>query len=146
MSFGSAASRGTPPRRLDGSAPCPCGSGDAFGGCCGPVIAGADAPTAERLMRSRYTAFVIGDAAYLAQSWHPRTRPDDIDIDPDLVWTGLEIVDAEAGGADDSTGLVEFAASWRQGSGAEPGVGVLHERSRFVRLRGRWHYLDGDVG
>ena len=146
MSFGSAATRGTPPRRLDGSAPCPCGSGDAFGACCGPVIAGADAPTAERLMRSRYTAFVIGDAAYLAQSWHPRTRPDDIDIDPDLVWTGLEIVDAEAGGADDATGVVEFRASWRQGAGAETDVGVLHERSTFVRLRGRWHYLDGDVG
>jgi SEC-C motif-containing protein len=97
-------------------------------------------------MRSRYTAFVIGDAAYLAQSWHPRTRPDDIDIDPDLVWTGLEIVDAQAGGADDATGVVEFRASWQQGSGAETDVGVLHERSTFVRLRGRWHYLDGDVG
>ena len=80
------------------------------------------------------------------RSWHPRTRPDDIDIDPDLVWTGLEIVDAEAGGADDATGVVEFRASWRQGAGAETDVGVLHERSTFVRLRGRWHYLDGDVG
>ncbi len=146
MSFGSAASRDNPARRLDDSAACPCGSGDSFGGCCGPVIEGAEAPTAERLMRSRYTAFVIGDAAYLAQSWHPRTRPDDIDIDPDLVWTGLEIVDAEAGGADDPTGLVEFAASWRQGSGAGADVGMLHERSRFIRLRGRWCYLDGDVG
>jgi SEC-C motif-containing protein len=97
-------------------------------------------------MRSRYTAFVLGDAAHLVRSWHPRTRPDDIDIDPDLVWMGLEIVDAEAGGADDATGAVEFRASWRQGAGAESSAGELHERSRFVRLRGRWHYLDGDVG
>ena len=146
MSFGSAASAGTPARRLDDSAPCPCGSGDPFGGCCGPVIGGADAPTAERLMRSRYTAFAIGDGAHLTRSWHPRTRPDDIEIDPGLVWTGLEILDAEAGGADDTTGIVEFRATWRQGSGAEASMGVLHERSRFVRLRGRWHYLDGDVG
>ena len=146
MSFGSAASRGTPARRLDDSAQCPCESGDSFGGCCGAVSGGADAPTAERLMRSRYTAFVLGDAAHLARSWHPRTRPDDIHIDPDLVWTGLEIVDAEAGGADDATGTVEFRAAWRQSAGAESSAGELHERSRFVRLRGRWYYLDGDGG
>lgn len=97
-------------------------------------------------MRSRYTAFVIGDAEYLAQSWHPRTRPDDIEIDPDLRWTGLEIVDAEAGGVDDVTGVVEFRAAWEQGSGTESIVGVLHERSRFARVRGRWYYLDGEVG
>ncbi len=146
MSFGSAASRDNPARRLADSAPCPCGSGDSFGGCCGPVIGGADAPTAERLMRSRYTAFVVGDRAHLERSWHPRTRPDELDLDRDLVWTGLEIVDAEAGGADDSTGVVEFRASWRQGSGTGADAGMLHERSRFVRLRGRWCYLDGDVG
>ena len=93
-------------------------------------------------MRSRYTAFVIGDAAYLAQSWHPRTRPEDIEIDPDLRWTGLEILSAEGGGADDAAGVVEFRAAWEQGATA----GALHERSRFARVRGRWYYLDGDVG
>lgn len=146
MSFGSAASRGAPVRRPDVSAACPCGSGDSFGGCCGPVIGGADAPTAERLMRSRYTAFAIGDSTHLLRSWHPRTRPEGIDIDRALIWTGLEIVDADPEAADDVTAAVEFRASWRQGSGAEASAGELHERSRFVRLRGRWHYLDGVVG
>jgi SEC-C motif-containing protein len=144
VSFGSAATRG--PLRLDAAQPCPCGSGDSFGGCCGPVLAGGDAPTAERLMRSRYTAFCVGDAGYLARSWHPRTRPADIDIDPQLRWTGLEIVDAAAGGDGDATGVVEFRAAWVQGSGANAVSGELRERSRFARLRGRWHYLDGEVG
>lgn len=92
-------------------------------------------------MRSRYTAFAIGDAAHLRATWHPRTRPDPLELDPDLVWTGLEILDAEDGGADDSTGVVEFRARWR----AEGMPGELRERSRFARFRGRWHYLDGDV-
>jgi len=144
VSFGSAASR--PVRRVDASAPCPCGSGESFGGCCRPVMQEQQAPSAERLMRSRYTAFVIGNAEYLAQSWHPRTRPDDIEIDPDLRWTGLEVVDTEAGGEDDVTGVVEFRAAWEQRAGAESIVGVLHERSRFARVRGRWCYVDGDVG
>lgn len=97
-------------------------------------------------MRCRYTAFVLGDSGHLARSWHPRTRPDDMEIDPDLRWTGLEIVDAEAGGAGDTTGEVEFRAAWVQGSGAAATSGILHERSRFTRVRGRWCYLDGNVG
>ncbi|MHC2998116.1 hypothetical protein OB08_01735 [Microbacterium sp. HJ5] len=120
---------------------CPCGSGDRFDGCCGPLLAGAHADTAERLMRSRYTAFVAGDAAYLRETWHPGTRPDGLDLDPAQRWTGLEIVDREAGGADDARGVVEFRASWRHGAER----GVLHERSRFVRRSGRWFYLDGNV-
>ena len=97
-------------------------------------------------MRSRYTAFVVGDVDHLARSWHPRTRPDDIEIDPDLRWTDLEILDVELGGAEDTTGEVEFRASWAQGSRATATTGMLHERSRFTRVRGRWCYLDGVVG
>jgi SEC-C motif-containing protein len=73
MSFGSAA---------PAPAVCPCGSGDAFARCCGPLLAGEPAPSAERLMRSRYTAFARGDAAHLARTWHPRTRPERVDVDP----------------------------------------------------------------
>lgn len=95
-------------------------------------------------MRSRYTAFVVGETAHLARSWHPRTRPEEIAIDPDLRWTGLEILDTPAVTRDSSggeTGVVEFRAGW-----IERGTrGLLHERSRFVRLRGRWVYVDGDV-
>jgi SEC-C motif domain protein len=145
MSFGHAASRGTPAARIEDASPCPCGSGEHFGGCCGPLIGGADAPTAERLMRSRFTAFVLGDAGHLERSWHPRTRPDRVDLDPDLRWTMLEIVDAAAGSADDVAGVVEFRAHWKDRSGAAPASGVLHERSSFVRRAGRWFYLEGDV-
>jgi SEC-C motif-containing protein len=121
--------------------PCPCGSGDRFDGCCDPVLRGAPAPTAERLMRSRYTAFVVGDERHLVATWHPGTRPDELGLDPRQHWTGLEILETEAGGAADSRGVVEFRAAWRHGRDR----GVLHERSRFVRQSERWWYLDGRI-
>lgn len=92
-------------------------------------------------MRSRYTAFVVGDRRYLLDTWHPRTRPDELELDPAQRWLGLEIVDAEGGSALDARGEVEFAARWRHGREQ----GVLRERSRFVRQGERWWYLDGDV-
>ncbi|MCR2792502.1 YchJ family metal-binding protein [Microbacterium sp. zg.Y625] len=118
--------------------PCPCGSGAAFADCCGRHLAGVPAPTPEALMRSRYTAFVVGDAAYLEQTWHPGTRPERLDLDPALRWRGLEILDTEAGA---KRGYVEFRAHWSEG----PTRGVLHERSRFVWQSGRWWYLDGVI-
>lgn len=93
-------------------------------------------------MRSRYTAFVVGDARYLADTWHPRTRPDALELDPDQRWTGLEIVAVEDGSAADARGIVEFRASWRHGRE----TGVLRERSRFRRQGERWWYVDGTIG
>ena len=117
---------------------CPCGSGEAFDRCCAPVLADVRAaPTAERLMRSRYTAFSLGDRAHLLASWHPTTRPDDLELD-DLEWLGLTIVDVVPGGPWDDEGVVEFVARYRGAS-----RGRIHERSRFVRERGRWLYVDG---
>jgi len=121
--------------------PCPCGSGDALAACCAPLHAGSPAPTAERLMRSRFTAFAVGDAAYLRRSWSSATRPAELELDAGTVWRRLQIVDAVGGGAADAEGVVEFRASYRD----EEGAGLLHERSRFVREDGRWVYLDGDV-
>lgn len=92
-------------------------------------------------MRSRYTAFVVGDADHLIDTWHPGTRPDALDLDPRQVWDGLEVVDVDGGTGDDTRGFVEFRARWRHGRER----GVLHERSRFVKQSGRWWYLDGDV-
>lgn len=92
-------------------------------------------------MRSRYAAYAVGELDYLFRTWHPRTRPDDLTATPDLVWTGLAILDVVDGGPDDETGEVEFRASYT-GPG---GTGALHERSRFERRAGRWVYVDGDV-
>ncbi|MEV8170988.1 YchJ family metal-binding protein [Microbacterium sp. NPDC077486] len=123
------------------SARCPCASGDIFAACCGPLLDGAPAPTAERLMRSRYTAFVREDAPYLLRTWHPDTRPETIGFETDLEWRRLVIVDRVAGGPFDTVGVVEFEALWRQGGTR----GSLHERSRFVREDRTWFYVDGDI-
>ena len=89
-------------------------------------------------MRSRYSAFARGDADYLFRTWHPRTRPAEVTVDPAVSWTGLEVIDTEAGGPDDGRGEVEFTALFECGGR----VGSLHERSRFERRAGRWFYLD----
>ena len=87
-------------------------------------------------MRSRYSAFVQRDEAYLLRTWHPRTRPPQVEFDPGMRWTGLEILATTDGSAFHSMGTVTFRASFRGGS--------LHERSRFERLEGAWVYMDGD--
>jgi SEC-C motif-containing protein len=116
----------------------PCGLPEAYEKCCGRYLpmGAAAAPTAEALMRSRYSAFVRLDAGYLLRTWHPRTRPARLDLDPGMRWTGLEILDTTDGSAFHSTGTVTFRASYRGGS--------LHERSRFERVDGAWVYVDGD--
>jgi len=98
--------------------------------------------TAEELMRSRFAAFRSGDAAWLVATWHPSTRPDDLDLSGNPRWRGLQIVDVVDGGPADTAGVVEFRATYLDDDGA---LGVLHERSRFVREDGRWYYVDGDV-
>lgn len=90
-------------------------------------------------MRSRYTAFTIGDADYLERTWHPRTRPGSVTLDPDVTWEGLEVLDTETDG---DAGTVAFRARWRDGDER----GVLAERSTFARRAQRWFYVDGDIG
>lgn len=116
---------------------CPCLSGQTYDECCGPLHRGEPAPTAERLMRSRFSAFARGDAPYLLRSWHPSTRPAALDLDDGLRWYRLDIERTERGGPFDREGVVEFRAFHR---GAERGE--LHETSRFVREGRDWFYLD----
>lgn len=120
--------------------PCPCGSGSPYAACCGPLHDGEPAATAEALMRSRYAAYVLGRTDHVFRTWHPRTRPDDLTPAP-MTWLGLDVLRTEAGGPDDDTGVVEFAARYQGRSGVEE----LREVSRFERRGGRWVYLDGDV-
>jgi SEC-C motif-containing protein len=118
------------------SARCPCLSGSPYGECCAPYHRGeALAPTAERLMRSRYSAFAVGDAAYLLTSWHPSTRPTTLELDDDVRWYRLDILGRSAGGVLDIEGVVEFSARFKPG-------GEVRERSRFVREDGRWLYVE----
>lgn len=132
---------GPVPRDLAPDARCPCLSGETYAACCGPLHAGtAEAPTAERLMRSRFSAFAVGDAAYLLTSWHPATRPAELDLDAELRWYRLDVLATERGGPFDREGTVAFAAHHRGPDGA----GVQRETSRFTRVDGRWCYLDGN--
>jgi len=116
---------------------CPCLSGETYDVCCGPLHRGEPAPTAERLMRSRFSAFALGDADYLLRSWHASTRPSTLDLDPGLVWYRLDIEGTERGGPFDGDGVVAFTAFYK---GAERGS--LHEVSRFVREGRDWFYVD----
>lgn len=122
---------------------CPCGSGDPLAQCCGPYLASTAFPsTAEDLMRSRYTAFVLADHAYVASSWDSTTRPDDASAPSGIDWRRLRIRNVVAGGVDDATGEVEFMAYYRTAQGNRD---VLHERSRFRRENGRWVYFAGEL-
>lgn len=85
-------------------------------------------------MRSRYCAFVRSDEAYLLRTWHPRTRPARLDLDPGLRWTGLEILATTGGTPFHTAGTVTFRASYAGGS--------QQERSSFERLDGVWVYVD----
>ncbi|MFG2332992.1 YchJ family protein [Streptomyces sp. NPDC048604] len=123
------------------ASPCPCGLPATYGECCGRFHSGtAQAPTAERLMRSRYAAFVVRDEPYLLRTWAPRTRPAEVDFDPGMRWTGLEIRETTDGTAFHQSGTVTFVAGYVLGGQA----GSLHERSRFERHEGAWVYIDGD--
>lgn len=125
--------------------PCPCGRLNARGralalaDCCGPILAGEPAPTAERLMRSRYSAFVLGQVNYLLASWHASTRPAELTLEPGAKWLGLEVRDHR--GTGEHAAEVEFVARFRVGGRAVR----QHERSRFVREGGHWFYVDGQA-
>ncbi|HJW24883.1 MAG TPA: YchJ family metal-binding protein [Rhodocyclaceae bacterium] len=120
--------------------PCPCGSGRPYGACCGPIHGGQPAASAEALMRSRYSAYVLGLEDYLLATWHPSTRPQGLDLaaEPAPKWLGLEVKRHQT--LDDSHAVVEFVARYRVAGRGQR----LHETSRFVRQEGRWFYVDGD--
>ena len=125
---------------------CPCGRLDAkrnplaLPACCGAFLddfAGRPGPDAESLMRSRYSAFVLGRGDYLLATWHASTRPPQVELDASAKWLGLEVRSYRT--IDASHAEVEFVARCREAGRAVR----LHERSRFVREDGRWWYLDG---
>ena len=123
---------------------CPCGdSNKNYAECCGRYLDGGEiAPTAEALMRSRYTAYTLSREDYLLATWHSSTRP----AQPGLAeeaptkWLGLEVKRHEQHDADHAS--VEFIARYKVNGRAHR----LHETSRFVREDGRWFYVEGEIG
>ena len=122
--------------------PCPCNSGLSYSACCKPLISGNKcAVTAEALMRSRYTAYVVKDVNYLLGTWHSSTKPATIASAAIPEWNGLHIVRTEAGGGSDDHGVVEFKAK----AIGRKKVWTLHEVSRFKKENDKWFYVDGDL-
>ncbi len=122
---------------------CPCGSGLDYDECCGALHAGKPAPTAEALMRSRYTAYAMGNFDYLQKTCAPELRAD---YEPPGVatmpeWRGLKILRTVGGGAGDDAGQVEFMASYTINGQAHS----LHELSDFRRVDGAWIYTAGEI-
>ena len=126
---------------------CHCGNELSFEACCQPYIDGKDLPpTAEALMRSRYSAYVVGKVEYIATTHEPNTR-EEVDAEAakswsdSATWVGLEVVSTEDGGTADSIGMVEFIARYT----VEDVEYKHHERSTFRKEDDQWFYVDGDM-
>jgi len=121
---------------------CPCESGKQYKDCCQPYLEQSiDAPTAEALMRSRYSAFYLQNEAYLRYSWHPDTCPKNIHLNEHCRWLGLKIKKTVAGYENDETGEVEFVARSKTNGKASR----LHENSHFGRFNNRWVYISNNT-
>lgn len=137
---------------------CPCGSGNLYKACCQPIHQGKAALTAEQLMRSRFSAFVLGLTDYLLQSWHPATRPPQLTLDQNMQWQKLIINGCKKGRAKDKEGWVTFSAFYQlkpalpfiidkeSHNTASSQQSMLQEKSYFLKEEdGRWYYVDGDI-
>lgn len=130
------------------SSPCPCKSGETFGSCCQPILRGTAAPTAEKLMRSRFTAFALGDVAYVYATLHPehadRALPREAFLSAlkrDI--SGVRFLDLAilSASEDGDRATVTFAAKIMKSAVDRS----FNERSEFERTDGGWRYLRGDT-
>jgi SEC-C motif-containing protein len=133
--------------KVESTAPCPCTSGRTYGECCEPFINKKSyPPTAEALMRSRYSAYAVGNVDYVMETDDPNNGGEFDRASADTwssksEWTGLEVVEIIKGGANDTTGIVEFIARFKIG-----GKEMSHkERSNFRKVEGKWCYVDGET-
>jgi len=129
-----------------GNVSCPCGSGDPLNACCGRYHAGAPAPSADLLMRSRYSAYVLGLIDYLQATTLPAQQASlDLQAMRDWsaasTWLGLEVEHSQLLGGQPEHALVSFIARWHDQTGEHS----QHERSAFVQHAGRWYFIDPSV-
>ncbi len=126
---------------------CPCGSGLNYSACCEPFIKGAkDAPTAEALMRARYSAYAKGEVDFIEQT-HQRDERDSVSVEEtrrwsqESTWLGLKILRVEKGGVNDDAGVVDFVATYSSHGLKEE----YHEIGEFKKSAGKWYYDQGRV-
>lgn len=127
---------------------CPCSSGESLGNCCARYLGTEDGvggspafpPTAEALMRSRFSAFALGDADYLLRTWHPDERPDSLELDSDQQWYLLEILGTTRGAPFDSDGVVSFRAHYRSAANRKLRDSFT-ETSSFAKVGQQWLYI-----
>ena len=132
---------------MDTNYDCPCKSGKKYSDCCLLAHSGkCPAVTAEALMRSRFSAYVLRIADYVVKTTHPKFREEDFKENiqkwmKQTRWTHLEILDLSKGLAHQDIGEVEFVAEFFLDGQSQ----ILHERSNFVRYKGRWVYTEGKI-
>ncbi len=126
---------------------CYCGRNTEFEKCCAPYIKRKiNPPTAEDLMRARYSAYVTGDIDFI-ESTHSLERRDAVDVEEtrkwssESEWLGLEIVSTKKGGVNDNVGTVEFKATFNQNGITH----IHHEISTFKKIEGKWYFDDGEI-
>lgn len=122
---------------------CPCGTTKTYEDCCGYFHSGKGKPlSAESLMRSRYTAYVLKNEKYLLDTWHKSKRPKALNLNSqDIIWLGLKVLTTEAGTENDQIGKVEFIAEFKISSKHSK----LHEISNFINENSNWFYVDGKL-
>lgn len=120
---------------------CYCGSAAGYAQCCKPLHQGQAASSPEALMRSRYSAFVLANADYLLKSWHPSTRPTELELNLEDVWCGLKVLNSEQLTA---SGKVHFQAVFKEQVDKKAAqFFIIDENSNFVLEAGHWFYVDG---
>ncbi|NCN43120.1 MAG: zinc chelation protein SecC [Thiomicrospira sp.] len=122
---------------------CPCGTKKNYADCCEPLHLGqATAKTAEALMRSRYSAYVFENEAYLLKTWSETTKPGQISFEKGLVWKKLRVLKTQKGQAKDTDGKVWFKASYQLADQK----GMMSEKSFFIRdAQSQWVYVSGEL-
>ncbi|NOQ79394.1 MAG: hypothetical protein GQ546_08335 [Gammaproteobacteria bacterium] len=131
--------------KINSESDCPCQSGLLFSHCCQRFLdssSGLYPETAEQLMRSRYSAYVLDDLDYILKTWHPDHQPDRlVPNDSGDHWIGLKIKSTQLGQKKDSTGKVHFIARYKINGKAHK----LEENSLFARINGHWLYIKEDI-
>ena len=124
-------------KTIRNSKSCPCGSNKSLNDCCAPIIQGkCIANTPEKLMRSRYSAYVLRNREYLLESWDIMYRPESISFEHEIRWLRLEIIDTHKFRSEDNTGNVSFIAT----SICDDTLVEMQEKSTFIKKNGVWLY------